>query len=192
MGQPHLSDGNTEAQRGEVPCSRSHSQNSNPRLSNSVGAPALSRFTVKPPENHRRCSGPTLPAKWCGAHRKCQGVFISECRSRTRACWRLDAFRRWQRVLGNLAMHTLLTWPFGVRLSPLEGVQGPRGACLVFGGPDLEKGCESSKGRVPASPARSVGTACQAATAAAATPLPPVPPALQQPGEGLATSPVLS
>lgn len=112
-GQPH-SDANTEAQRGEVTCSRSHSQNSNPRLSNSISAWALSCFAVKPPEDHRRWSGQICACHmaWCpqevpgSFHRRARVTYQSFLET-------VGAFRRWQRVLSSLAMRTLLTWPLG-------------------------------------------------------------------------------
>lgn len=57
-----------------------------------------------------------------------------------------DPLRRWPRVLSSLAMQTLLTWPFGVRPSLWKEHRGSGGACPAFGGPALERECESSEG----------------------------------------------
>lgn len=88
------------------------------------------------------------------------------------APWRAWSIRRGQsaQLLGHAHPADMA---FCGRLSPLEGAQGSGGACLVFGGSDLEKEYESSKGcRLPQL-------------------LLQFPSLLQQPRGGVETSPVL-
>lgn len=135
------------------------------------------------------CTEP-VAARWCAADGNCQGVFILECGSLTRTFGDCGSIRRWQRELSSLAMHIQLVWPFGVRLSPMEGTQGLRGclSCFWWARP-RKRSVSQARGRVPASSARSVGTGCQASSATEAAPLPPVPSTPQQPREGPSDQP---
>lgn len=122
-----------------------------------------------------------LSAQRCGADGRCQGRFHLSARITPQTFLEtVGPFRRWQRAPTFLASQTPLTWPFGVTLTSLEGAQGFRGrARSGFGGPDLEKECESREG--PSASFLSPG--CQAATAAAG-PRSPVPPQLPWRGGG--------